>query len=292
MSSCAIYAGYIYCVGGEDVGATPDNSVYYAPISGGTIGTWTSTTPYPVPVDGHSCAASTGYIYCVGGIPGTGPTVYNSVYYAPISSLGVGTWLSATSYPIAITLQSCAVSNQSTGNYLYCVGGSPTGGGIVNSIYSAPICSLPAATTTTSLSTTTSVSTTTSTSTFSTTTSSSSTATTTIFYESTSAIYNINSNYEYSTSYTQFGTTYYNNYFTFSGSGSVSCPSYIDPVISVQGSCGGSTTGCNLYGQQIGNSYECTCSASFQYDLQTTGYPQTFFYNSYYGDTYITCGYG
>ena len=67
--SCVTSSGYIYCTGGtyDDLGDDVASS-YYAPLnSNGVVGTWSPTTAFPVPVDGQSCAASSGYIYCVGG---------------------------------------------------------------------------------------------------------------------------------------------------------------------------------------------------------------------------------
>ena len=66
----------------------------------------------------QSCAAYDGYIYCVGGEDGGIST--NLVEYAPISSSGVGTWNSSTSYPGGdIEMQSCNIYS----GYIYCIGG-------------------------------------------------------------------------------------------------------------------------------------------------------------------------
>jgi hypothetical protein len=49
--SCAIHNGYIYCVGGAPFQGIsyggPYNNVYSAPVSAGTIGTWTQEASYP-----------------------------------------------------------------------------------------------------------------------------------------------------------------------------------------------------------------------------------------------------
>ena len=95
--ACVASSGYLYCVGGtyDDSGDDVASS-YYAPLSSdGVVGTWSSTTAYPVPVDSQYCVASSGYIYCVGGFDealGTNATSYpsNSVEYAPLSSSGIG----------------------------------------------------------------------------------------------------------------------------------------------------------------------------------------------------------
>lgn len=114
--SCVIVAGYIYCVGGLD------NYAYFAPISSSGIGTWSSTSDYPLDVvTQQTCASSGQYIYCVGGE--TGPQGLNAtdgVYYASLSSSGIGSWYNSTSYPSAEYGMGCAVSGAA---YLYCVAG-------------------------------------------------------------------------------------------------------------------------------------------------------------------------
>ena len=50
----------------------------------------------------------------------------NAVYFAKLSSKGVGTWKKTTSYPTNLAFQSCLAS----GGYIYCVGGiTPLGNG-------------------------------------------------------------------------------------------------------------------------------------------------------------------
>ncbi len=135
--SCTVYSGYIYCVGGFNGQPAAVNAVYYASISSSGVGTWSSTTSYPTIILYESCAANSGYIYCVGGSNSTS-TAASTVYYAPISSSGVGTWSSTTSYPTGIDDQSCAV--QSNLSVIYCVGGY-SGSGVTNAVYYAPISS-------------------------------------------------------------------------------------------------------------------------------------------------------
>ena len=117
--SCATYSGYIYCVGGF-LARSPQSGVYFAPVSSSGVGTWAQTTSYPSGFDQGSCAISGGYIYCVGGETDSNGDYTNAVYYAPVSSSGVGTWVSTTVYPIIIEQESCAIS----GGYIYCVGGT------------------------------------------------------------------------------------------------------------------------------------------------------------------------
>ena len=96
------------------------------PTNTESLGTWTSTTAYPTGTSGiieQSCATYSGYIYCVGGY---GPGLTSAVNYAPVSSSGVGTWTSTTTYPSVILEQSCVISS----GYIYCVGGSGPSGAV------------------------------------------------------------------------------------------------------------------------------------------------------------------
>ncbi len=132
--SCAISAGYIYCIGGNtDYGLI--DYVYYAEVNlAGSLSPWGATTSYPTNVFGPSCAVYSGYIYCVGGLTGSGYS--SAVYYAPISSSGVGAWSSTTSYPTDIEAQSCAAYS----GYIYCVAGY-TGSAVTDTVYYATISS-------------------------------------------------------------------------------------------------------------------------------------------------------
>jgi len=124
--ACVASSGYVYCVGGtyDDAGDDVASS-YYAPLgSNGVVGTWVSTTPYPVPVDSQYCASSSGYVYCVGGFDeaaGTNASRVQSdyVYYAPLSPSGIGNWTQTTTYPANTYFPSCFAAN----DYMYCLGG-------------------------------------------------------------------------------------------------------------------------------------------------------------------------
>jgi len=119
--SCVAYSGYVYCVGGFDNNGDETSSTYYASISSG-LTSWTGTTQYPLAVDSASCSVSAGYIYCVAGETENGGnqnSPISDVYYAPLSSSGIGQWSATQSYPTALAALSCA----SYSGYLYCVGG-------------------------------------------------------------------------------------------------------------------------------------------------------------------------
>ena len=121
------------------------NDVFYTPDSSSGVGTWSSTTNYPLGIYDQSCVTVAGDIYCVGGViieelGGIIPIPYqvytHEVYYAPVSSSGVGAWSSTTNYPLGVTAESCAVA----GGYIYCVGGE-IGSGYTNNVYYAPVSS-------------------------------------------------------------------------------------------------------------------------------------------------------
>jgi hypothetical protein len=118
--ACAASAGYIYCVGGTNGNpSSVTDAVYYAPLSSSGVGKWAQTTDYPTRIFSASCFASGGYLYCVGGEETIGAILVASVYYAPISSSGVGGWTATTQYPIQIDDTNCVTSNGSA----YCTGG-------------------------------------------------------------------------------------------------------------------------------------------------------------------------
>lgn len=143
--SCVATTGYVYCVGGtyDDTGDDV-NASYYAPLNNnGAVSTWNATTSFPIPVDSQSCVASSGYVYCVGGFDETYGTnassfMSNSVYYASISSSGIGSWNKSTAYPADVYLPSCFAAN----SYIYCVGGvDSSSGNAISKDYYAPLSS-------------------------------------------------------------------------------------------------------------------------------------------------------
>ena len=90
------------------------------PVSAQPLNSWSSTTSYPTGIAEQSCVTNSGFIYCVGGT--TFPTgITDAVFFATISSSGVGTWTTTTSYPFPIAEQSCVTRAALT----YCVGGNP-----------------------------------------------------------------------------------------------------------------------------------------------------------------------
>ncbi|MDG6926788.1 MAG: hypothetical protein JRN09_09590, partial [Nitrososphaerota archaeon] len=131
--TCVVSGSYVYCVGAMQsysgtLGASAHT--YYGAISGGTI-SWASGNDYPSPVNSQSCAAYSGYIYCVGNAAGyeSPPTVDatgRAVYSASLSASGFGAWQNETvnsPYPMSVAFASCLTNS----GYLYCVGGVSSG---------------------------------------------------------------------------------------------------------------------------------------------------------------------
>ncbi len=104
---CVVNSGYVYCIGGYS-GGTLDvgehYNVYYATLSPTGIGTWQSSTSYPVAVVGHSCVSELEQVYC---IAGSTNTLDDVVYYSK--------FLSSTA-----TSVSCSESNVSYGAPVTC----------------------------------------------------------------------------------------------------------------------------------------------------------------------------
>lgn len=139
-TSCVLYSGYIYCVGGLNFNGDDVSNTYYAQVSSSGIGSWTSTTAYPKAADSLACVViSDGYIYCVAGEIGSAtPSSIDNVYYAQLSSSGIGKWSAGPAYPNSLAAVSC-VSLGVAYSYIYCVGGFDTSGLSSSDAYYASI---------------------------------------------------------------------------------------------------------------------------------------------------------
>ena len=118
--TCFTAGGYIYCLGGADSNDNSLGTAYFATLSSAGVGTWTTTTAYPVAGSGQACVISLADIVCVGAetTGGSNPSYTSAVYFAPITPGGIGTWKQAPSYPISVGTTCVALS----GN-VYCLGG-------------------------------------------------------------------------------------------------------------------------------------------------------------------------
>ena len=83
---CINSTSYVYCVGGQDANGGPRNEVYTSSAitqSSVNITTWTSdSNQYPQDINGQSCVAFSGYVYCVGGTYDDGGDDVASGYFA------------------------------------------------------------------------------------------------------------------------------------------------------------------------------------------------------------------
>jgi hypothetical protein len=150
--SCVESGDYVYCVAGA-TGAGIVSKVYYAQLSSSGVGPWTETRDYAsnstsdgsagIKIFQLSCVADSGYIYCVGG--GSGAS--SRVFYAQLSSSGVGPWMETTDYGAATGKTGSGgvpigsnICVDNTG-YIYCIGGMTTGYVVVSDVFSAPVSS-------------------------------------------------------------------------------------------------------------------------------------------------------
>jgi hypothetical protein len=124
-TSCVAESSFAYCVGGYNgtdpfLGEPRLNMTYFAVLSSSGISKWTRTTDYPTGIQDETCVTALGYIYCVGGSSTNSTDPYNrtaAVYYAPLSSSGIGAWSSTTSFPYPAPNPRCVAY----GSDLFCV---------------------------------------------------------------------------------------------------------------------------------------------------------------------------
>jgi hypothetical protein len=115
--TCVANAGSVYCVGGAST------STYFSPLSSAGLGTWARGADYPEPIQEASCVVSANVVYCVGGsVVGDdgGLTPTADVYYAPLSSQGIGAWTASTAYPDGASGPVCMVDSET----IYCASGT------------------------------------------------------------------------------------------------------------------------------------------------------------------------
>lgn len=147
--AAAVYNGYLYVLGGYNASYATQTTVYYAAIgSGGTIGTWGTTTILP---DASGIASLTsvaynGYLYALGGWDGTNHL--SAVSYAPFCTAAstpagcpssgwqgaIGSWGTTTALPEStngIDFSSTVVA----GGYMYEIGGLSNGSPVATVSY-------------------------------------------------------------------------------------------------------------------------------------------------------------
>jgi hypothetical protein len=130
--------GFVYVIGGQDsTGALAE--VWYASVgSGGTLGTWTSTTALPSGRMGLAAAVFGNFVYALGG---GNTTSIPDVLFAPINANGsLGSWTATTALPAPRALHAVAVGT----GFLYVLGGyngtlPPPGGSLYGDTQQAAI---------------------------------------------------------------------------------------------------------------------------------------------------------
>ena len=127
--------GYVYLIGGIDGSSTVQSTVYFARSNAnGTLGTWATTTPVPVPIRSIRPVFYNGYIYLTGGTS-DGGNFFTTVYYAQVQANGtLGAWGTTTALPQAMISHTAFASN----GYLYVVGGN-VGPTCVTTVRYAPV---------------------------------------------------------------------------------------------------------------------------------------------------------
>jgi len=133
FSTSVVYDGYIYLFGGQN-SQGPTNAVYSAPITNGTVGSWSTTQSLPAPLWASTSVLYNGKVYLLGGADNDSNS-QNTVYSASLTNGEVGQWTNETnSLPQALTYSTSTVAN----GYVYVLGG----GGrdeISNTVYSAQL---------------------------------------------------------------------------------------------------------------------------------------------------------
>jgi Kelch motif len=128
--------GYLYALGGADGVTFPAlSSVERAAINNdGSLGAWQFTSSMTRPRYLHAAVAANGYIYALGGGPDS--SSLSSVELSAINSDGsLGAWQTVSSL-LTPRYQFGAVA---AGGFLYVIGGSPFGGGVLGSVEFAAI---------------------------------------------------------------------------------------------------------------------------------------------------------
>jgi len=115
------YNGYVYVLGGVDVGPTTSATVRMAAFNAdGTLAAWTTTTALPSARYGHSAVVYNGRIFVIGGLDGASTLLADAIV-APINADGtLGSWTATTPIPSARHSHGAAAIN----GFMYVVGGS------------------------------------------------------------------------------------------------------------------------------------------------------------------------
>jgi len=135
----ASYNNTVYVVGGDVTGPTPANTVYYATISNGHIGSWVTGPALQQKLTGAFVTVVDSWLVVSGGIPalaGTG-TSSTAVYYTPINADGTltGSWQVGSPLPTGVDAYDITANAVSLGGTATCIiGGYNTVVGTVSPV--------------------------------------------------------------------------------------------------------------------------------------------------------------
>jgi len=132
-SQAIVTKNRVYLLGGTKDGVV-SSTVFTAAINtDGTLGTWTTGTSLPTPINLSTTFISKNRVYLFSGFDGTNNI--SSVYSAPINSDGtLGTWTTGTSLPGNLSISQAIA----TKNRIYLLGGT-VNGAISSTVYTAPL---------------------------------------------------------------------------------------------------------------------------------------------------------
>ncbi len=116
---CAVYNGYVYCIGGGTTNNNNTDTAYYAKINAdGSLGAWLRTTNYTYALTTLRCAADNGYVFCFGGASSLGAMYHADRYAAITQNGGVAQWRNMSNYPMYSLGLGCAPY----GYMMFCTG--------------------------------------------------------------------------------------------------------------------------------------------------------------------------
>ncbi len=121
FGTASVYGGYVYYMGGYN-GSDLDYVQYAKLNSDGSVGSWTTSGNNLTQAEENlTSVAYNGYLYALGGAENSGPTSYDTVYYAKLNGDGsVGSWTTSPhNLPQAISSGTAITAN----GYVYVMGG-------------------------------------------------------------------------------------------------------------------------------------------------------------------------
>ncbi len=129
-TSVTTYGGNVNVSGSSSVPVTVTNTSTSVPTTtaaqittvnqslAASMGAWQATSVYPLLIYNQTCVEWNSYVYCFGGSTSQGSAT-KRVYFAHLTSGGIGTWKATASFPINASAPACSVDNGT----VYCVGG-------------------------------------------------------------------------------------------------------------------------------------------------------------------------